>query len=103
MTVPDLWQEWTEGLGSLPSVMALNASYGSRWRAVSERQYYSMRKVIIDEIINRAGGTNDREALDGVIEAMERDRLRQKASLDKLSKAIKARRKATPAQELAII
>jgi len=98
VTVPDLWREWTQGLGGLPSVMALNASYGSRWRPTSERQYYSMRKVIIDEIISRAGGTDDKEALDAVVEAMERDRRRQKASLDKLIKAIKARQKATPAR-----
>lgn len=96
-SVPDLWREWTEGLGGLPSVMALNASYGSRWRPTSERQYYSMRKVIIDEIIRRAGGTSDKEALDAVVKAMERDRLRQKSSLDKLIKAIKVGQKATPA------
>lgn len=53
VTIPDLWREWTLGLGGLPSVTALDAAYGSRWRSPSERQFYSMRKVIIDEIMAR--------------------------------------------------
>ena len=36
-TVPELWREWTVGLGGLPSVVSLDASYGSRWRTTLER------------------------------------------------------------------
>jgi hypothetical protein len=50
-TVPDLWREWTMGLGGLPLVAALDAIYRSCWRLQSERQYYSMHKVIINKVI----------------------------------------------------
>jgi len=94
VTVPDLWREWTVGLGGLPSVAALDAAYGSRWRSPSERQYYSMRKVIIDEVTAMAGnGLDDQEAISAAIEALERQRVKEKASLDKLIKAIKEERR----------
>lgn len=94
VTVPDLWREWTVGLGGLPSVAALDAAYGSRWRSPLERQYYSMRKVIIDEIMAMAGNSlDDQEAIAAAIEALERQRVKAKASLDKLIKAIKEERR----------
>ena len=93
-TVPDLWREWTVGLGGLPAVVQLDATYGSRWRSQSERQYYSIRKVIIDEIIAIAGNSLDNEeAIAAAVEALERQRVREKASLDKLIKVIKEERK----------
>jgi hypothetical protein len=94
-TVPDLWREWTVGLAGLPSINALNAEWGSSWRRNSqpEKQYYSMRKVLIDEIIARAGGTDDTAAIGAAVAAMEDERVRGGASLDKLIKAIKAERK----------
>jgi hypothetical protein len=96
-TVPDLWREWTVGLGGLPSVAALDATYGSRWRLQSERQYYSMRKVIIDEVIALAGNRlDDQDALVTAVEALEQQRMREKASLDKLIKLIKEERKRRP-------
>jgi hypothetical protein len=94
VTIPGLWREWTVGLGGLPSIAALDSMYGSRWRAPSERQYYSMRKVIIDEIMARVGNSlSDQEAIEVVIEAMEQERVRAKASLDKVIKGIKEARK----------
>ena len=94
VTVPDLWREWTVGLGGLPSVATLDATYGSSWRSPSERQYYSMRKVIIDEILALAGNRlDDQEAILAAIEALEQQRIREKASLDKLIKVIKGQRK----------
>ena len=94
VTIPGLWREWTVGLGGLPSVAALDSMYGSRWRAPSERQYYSMRKVIIDEIMARVRQSlSDPEAIEVVIEAMEQERVRTKASLDKVIKGIKDARK----------
>jgi hypothetical protein len=96
LTIPDLWREWTVGLGGLPSVMCLDATYGSRWRGASERQYYSMRKVLIDEIVARAGGIDNTEALEATVTAMEGERVMAKASLDKFIKEIKQERKARP-------
>jgi hypothetical protein len=92
-TVPDLWREWTVGLGGLPSVAALDAAYGSRWRAQSERQYYSMRKVIIDEIVAIAGSPEDLDGIAAAVETLEQRRVRGRASLDKLIKQIKEERK----------
>jgi hypothetical protein len=94
VTIPDLWREWTVGLGGLPSVAALDSAYGSRWRSPSERQYYSMRKVIIDEIMARVGNSlDDQEAIEVAVEAIELERVRGKASLDKFIKIIKEGRK----------
>lgn len=94
VTVPDLWREWTEGLGGHPSIASLDAAYGNRWRSPSERQYYSMRKVIIDEIMAMAGNNlEDQEAVIAAVEALEQQRVNSKASLDKLIKALKEKRK----------
>ena len=49
-TIPDLWREWTEGLGGQLSVKALDKCWGSRWCHSAEFQFYLRRKVIIDEI-----------------------------------------------------
>ena len=50
-TVPDLWREWTAGLGNRPAVQSLEDSYGAAWRpSQSERVMFGRRKVIIDEI-----------------------------------------------------
>ena len=74
--------------------------YGSRWRAPSERQYYSIRKVIIDEIIARVRKSlSDPEAIEVVIEAMDQERVCTKASLDKVIKGIKDTRKRAQEQK----
>lgn len=53
-TVPDLWREWTAGLGSGPSVQSLEDTYGAAWRpSQDERVFFSRRKVIINEIRTR--------------------------------------------------
>jgi hypothetical protein len=92
-TIPDLWRMWTVGLGGMASVEELDARWGSGWRQSSaERQYYSMRKVLIDEIKARtaeAGGD-----WFGVVEDMERKRVLAKASIDKVIKTLKLSRKA---------
>ena len=58
-SVPDLWREWTAGLGHGPAVQVLENAYGAAWRpAQAERVMFSRRKVIIDEIRKRqAAGT----------------------------------------------
>src|SRR5271156_673915 len=54
-TIPDLWREWTAGLAvGLPSIDELDRRWGPRWRSPKERQHYSTRKVIIDEVRRRA-------------------------------------------------
>ena len=56
-TVPDLWREWTVGLGVGPAVQHLEDTYGAAWRpSQKERVLYSRRKVIIDEIRTRQAG-----------------------------------------------
>jgi hypothetical protein len=90
-TIPDLWREWTVGLGGQLSVEALDERWGSRWRHGAEFQFYSRRKVIIDEIKRlMAGG---REAVD-VVDSLEEQRLRSKASLSQVINALKAAAKA---------
>jgi hypothetical protein len=77
-TILDLWREWTVGLGGQLSVEALDERWGSRWRCGAEFQFYSRRKVIIDEIKRLVAG--GREAID-VVDSLEEQRLRSKASL----------------------
>jgi hypothetical protein len=90
-TIPDLWREWTVGLGGQLSVEALDERWGSRWRRGAEFQFYSRRKVIIDEIKRLAAG--GKEAID-VVDSLEEQRLRSKASLSQVINALKAAAKA---------
>jgi len=90
-TIPDLWREWTVGLGGQLSVEALDERWGSRWRHGAEFQFYSRRKVIIDEIKRLVAG--GREAVD-VVDSLEEQRLRSKASLSQVINALKAAAKA---------
>ena len=90
-TIPDLWREWTVGLAvGLPSVDHLDRRWNSRWRSPKERQYYSTRKVIIDEVRRRAAIYGEAQA----VARMEEERLVAKASLDKVSKMLRAAKKA---------
>jgi hypothetical protein len=50
-TVPELWKEWTVGIGGKPSVEILERQYGASWRpSHKERVLFGRRKVIINEI-----------------------------------------------------
>jgi len=90
-TIPDLWREWTVGLGGQQSVESLDERWGSRWRHGAEFQFYSRRKVIIDEIKRLVAG--GREAID-VVDSLEEQRLTAKASLSQVINALKAAAKA---------
>jgi len=90
-TIPDLWREWTVGLGGQQSVEALDERWGSRWRHGAEFQFYSRRKVIIDEIKRLVAG--GREVVD-VVDSLEEQRLTAKASLSQVINALKAAVKA---------
>ena len=62
-----------------------------RWRRGAEFQFYSRRKVIIDEIKRLVAGW--REVVD-VIDSLEEQRLTAKASLSQVINALKAAAKA---------
>jgi hypothetical protein len=90
-TIPDLWREWTVSLAvGLPSIDKLDCLWNSRWRSPKERQYYSTRKVIIDEVRRRATTYEEAQA----VARMEEERLAAKVSLDKVSKMLRAAKKA---------
>ncbi len=89
-TIPDLWKEWTIGLGYLPPIDELDRLHGSRWRTGNEIQYYSTRKRIVDEIQRRAWSSATTEDYKAVVRGMEEERAHSKASLDKVSKALRA-------------
>jgi hypothetical protein len=90
-TIPDLWREWTVGLGRQLSVEALDERWSSRWRHGAEFQFYSQRKVIINKIKRLVAG--GREAVD-VVDSLEQQRLRSKASLSQVINDLKAAAKA---------
>jgi hypothetical protein len=90
-TIPDLWREWTVGLAvGLPSIDDLDHRWTSRWRSPKERQYNVKRKVIIDEVRRRAAIYGEAQA----VARMEEERLVAKTSLDKVSKMLRAAKKA---------
>ena len=90
-SIPDLWREWTVRLAvGLPSIDELDRRWGTHWRSPKERQYYSTRKVIIDEVRRRAASYGEAQA----VARMEEERLAAKASLDKVSKMLRAAKKA---------
>jgi hypothetical protein len=83
-TIPDLWKEWTVGLGSGPSVQSLEDLYGARWRpSPEERVFFCRRKAIIDWIRTKQRSRPSAEPMVVVME-LERFRRQQRASLAKL-------------------
>jgi hypothetical protein len=84
--VPEVWREWTYGLGANPSVQSLERSYGATWRPSSrERVMFCRRKVIIDEIYTRH---SKGLSLDAAVEELELVRCRGKLSLYQLSQLL---------------
>lgn len=85
-TVPDLWREWTQGVGSSPSVRSLEDLYGCRWRpSQCERVFFGRRKRIITEIERRHRWRTSPGEISTEVEALEAVRLRLKTSLYGLS------------------
>jgi Transcriptional activator of glycolytic enzymes len=93
-TVPQLWREWTVGLGDGPSVQGLEDLYGPGWRqAHSVNVMYGRRKVIIDEIRRRqAEGINTGAA----VEEVELVRQRGRLSLHQLYQLLNRQKKSAP-------
>jgi len=52
--VGDLHQLWRNRFPMMPSIDELERRWGSRWRLRSERQLFSNRKVVMDEVVRLA-------------------------------------------------
>jgi hypothetical protein len=85
-TVEGLWREWTMGFPGLPSVEELNLRWGSEWRVGKERQYYSTRLRIIEEVRKRGIAMGDIERR---VRSSEGQRVAAGVSLDNLQKILK--------------
>jgi hypothetical protein len=77
----------------MPFVDELEKRWGSRWRLRNERQLFSMRKVVMDEVVRLANvrGWSEEDA----VREVEKQRVeRGNLSLDALAKQLKAARRA---------
>ncbi len=92
-TVEALWQEWMTGLPGQPSVSALDARWGSQWRAGrrSEVQWYSLRLEVIREI--RRVSKARRIAENSAMHTVAADYRQSTRSLDAFCKQLRASRK----------
>lgn len=94
-TIPETWREWTIGTMGCSSVEELDQWYGSCWRPEhKERQFDSVRKVIVEELQRRAmekGGYDDNIA--AVVEEMEVEKIRSGVSLAKISGVLRNKAK----------
>lgn len=92
-TVEALWQEWMTGLPGQPAVSALDARWGSQWRAGrrSEVQWYSLRLEVIREI--RRLSKSRRIAEISAMHALAADHRQSSRSLDAFCKQLRASRK----------
>jgi len=88
-SIVELVRIWREGIAGMPSIISLEQRWGARWRPVSEKAFYSTRKVIIDEVARRAAA----EGLTEYEVAKQMDCEKGSASLDKVMKLIRSRRK----------
>jgi hypothetical protein len=92
-TVEALWQEWMTGLPGQPAVSALDARWGSQWRAGrrSEVQWYSLRLEVIREI--RRVSKSRRIAEISAMHIVAADHRQSGRSLDAFCKQLRASRK----------
>ncbi|XP_044721680.1 transcriptional activator of glycolytic enzymes domain-containing protein [Hirsutella rhossiliensis] len=81
----ELLRLWRQGWGEMPSVDSLERDWGARWRPSAEKNYFSTRKIIVDEVRRRAQS----DGLTEDIVARQMDEERGPSSLDKLFKAIR--------------
>jgi hypothetical protein len=90
--------------GGAPSVEDLDRRYGAAWRQTqAERQYYSMRKTLIDEIKERTLRAGDGDP-GRVVRAIEESRLpvHPPPSIDKVIKTLRAAKKARAADSYSL-
>lgn len=77
-------------------VDSLERDWGTRWRSSDEKNYFSTRKTIVDEVRARAR----KDGLAEEVVARQMDEERGFSSLDRLFKAVRGRRRSeevTPA------
>lgn len=86
-TVKDLLRLWRHGVSGMPSIDSLEERWGSRWRPRQEKQFFSTRKIIIDEVVRNAKA----QGLTEEAAAEQMDRKRANNSLDKVFRAIRSR------------
>ena len=85
-TIPELWREWTEGIGVMLPIKELDQRWGMCWWTGAEHQFYSTHKVIINEVRRLGGEAGDFWA---VVRELEEQWLRAGTSLDKVQKALR--------------
>ena len=90
-TIPDLWEEWTIGSPTCPSVEERDRVFGRRWRQTqAEAKYHGTRKVLIKEIRRRAMSTGDYEAnIAAVVEEMEIEMKSSRMGFDSFAKVLR--------------
>lgn len=89
-TVVDLLVAWEHGWGFMPAVKVLDERWQHRWRPLKERQFYSSRRMIVDEIYRRSRVSLDALTPREVARLMDEERGR--GSLDSVFKGIKRRK-----------
>ncbi len=91
-TVGDLYQLWRHGLALMPSVDELERRWGPRWRLRSERQLFSTRKVVMDEVVRLAAARGWSE--EDAVRELEKQRIDGgNLSFDGLARQLKAARR----------
>ncbi|THZ04481.1 hypothetical protein D6C95_03279 [Aureobasidium pullulans] len=104
-SVMELWHEFFVGSAEKPAINELDHKYGSawRWKDSKEGVYYSMRRVVIDEIQarvearcpNATGATGD--VWLAVCEEMDCERISKQFSLNQFIFELKRRDRTVPA------
>lgn len=87
-TLPQMVQEWYEGLDGGPSIRQLEIKYGSKWRTKNdaERVFLGRRKTIIRKIEESIRASNGKRTFDEIVDEMEEERKRLKKSIDGLGR-----------------
>ncbi|KAF5096808.1 hypothetical protein D0Z00_002654 [Geotrichum galactomycetum] len=84
----ELVQEWYHGINGGPSVKALEAKYGSKWRTKNdaERVFLGRRKVIIKRIEDLENKYKGHKTRDQIVNELEQERISLGKSIDGLGR-----------------
>lgn len=84
----ELVQEWYHGINGGPSVKALEAKYGSKWRTKNdaERVFLGRRKVIIKRIEDLENKYKGHKTRDQIVAELEQERISLGKSIDGLGR-----------------
>lgn len=86
--VQQLWREWHEGLGGMPSIQHLNLKWKNAWRmemSQQDKMWYSRRKKIIDAICCEAQGLSNPL---GIVQKWQDLQVNNRWTLNKLSEYV---------------